>query len=127
MSGELASRQQGGLLDDLKKLDESYCELSKQEESLTEVLHRLQQEERVLQLALKEASETGTQRMQQERRDKDATAILRLEQALMESSSSEDEEGNAPDFQSLASVAKTSVLSANHRAHSSTERRSVKK
>ena len=106
MSGDAANRE--AVLGEVKKLDQEFCELLSQEASLTEIWHRLQQEEVVLQQAFKEASETGEQQMQQRRLEKDATAISRLEQALMESSSDEDN-GNFPDVQSFVSFAKSSA------------------
>ncbi len=96
------------LVDDLKKLDQEYLELSVREDALITVLRRLQEEETALRLALQEAAETGAQRMQQALRDKDQAAIARLEQALMESSS-EDEDAKAADGQSLYSFSKFSA------------------
>ena len=96
------------LVDDLKKLDQQYLELSVREEALMTVLQRLQEEETALRRALQEAAETGEQRMQQALRDKDLAAIARLEQALM-GSSSEEEDANAADGHSLFSFSKFSV------------------
>lgn len=88
-----------------KALNKEYSELSKQEELLVEMLTRLEKEERVLKQALKEACETGAQRLQQQRQAQEASALSRLEQALMESSSSEDEDNNNHnDAQSLFSM-----------------------
>jgi hypothetical protein len=95
------------LVDDLKKLDQEYLELSVREDALIAILRRLQEEETTLHLALQEASETGEQRMQQALRDKDQAAIARLEQALM-GSSSDEEDTNAADGQSLFSFPKFS-------------------
>jgi predicted RNase H-like nuclease (RuvC/YqgF family) len=76
---------------ELQKLDDELLELSRKEEYLQAILRSLKQQEDTLQKALKEASETGEERLQNERRRKDEQAIARLEQALMESSS-EDED-----------------------------------
>lgn len=86
------------LVEDITKLDQEYCELSEREEVLVAILRRLQEEETALHHALREAAETGEQRMQDKLRERDEAAIARLEQALMESSS---EEEDAPDTQSL--------------------------
>lgn len=99
---------------ELKVLADEYCELSKKERSLSDVLERLQREEEVLQSALKEASKSGAQRLQEERREKDATKISRLEQVLMESSSEEEDDGsNAMDVHSLFSYARSSATTQN--------------
>jgi hypothetical protein len=115
MSHELHASQDSNdtALQGLEKLADEYCELSTREDSLYEVLGRLEREEAVLQTAFKEASKTGAQRLQEERREKDATKIARLEEALMESSSEEDddEDGNAMDAHSLFSYGKTSITS----------------
>jgi 23S rRNA G2069 N7-methylase RlmK/C1962 C5-methylase RlmI len=74
-----------------EKLNDEFRELSKKEEYLQSILNSLKQQEDMLQNALKEASETGEERLQKERRQKDEQAIARLEEAWMESSS-EDED-----------------------------------
>ena len=99
MSGEEVSRST--LVDDIKKLDQEYCELSVREGVLVSILQRLQEEETALRQALREAMETGEHRMQQDLRKKDEAAIARLEQALMESSS--DDDVTRPDASSLFS------------------------
>jgi vacuolar-type H+-ATPase catalytic subunit A/Vma1 len=106
MSGDAGNRE--AVLGEVKELDEEFCELLNQEASLNEIWRRLQHEAVVLQQALKEASETGEQQMQQRRLDKDATAISRLEQALMMESSSDEDERHFQDVQSLVSFSKSS-------------------
>lgn len=95
----------------LEKLAGDYCELSTREDSLNAVLGRLEREEAVLQAAFEEASKTGAQRLQEERREKEATKIARLEEALMESSSEDDDEedGDAMDAHSLFSYGRNSI------------------
>lgn len=88
----------------LKTLNNEYLELSKQEDLLEETLQRLEKEEITLKQALKEANETGAQRLQQQRRDQEATALERLEQALMESSEDDEEDNHHNDNHSLFSM-----------------------
>ena len=75
--------------------------MSKKEEYLQSILRSLKHQEDTLQKALREASETGEERLQKERRRKDEQAIARLEQAWMESSSEDEDTKSNFDLISL--------------------------
>ena len=84
----------------LNRLGKEYRSIQDEEEELTEILHRLKQEERCLEGALQEASQTGQEQLQRQRRDRQADIVARLEDALLgedDSSSSNNNNNNSDD------------------------------
>jgi predicted nuclease with TOPRIM domain len=77
----------------LGQLNDEYRRIAAEEVSLTEVLERLHREEAMLKEALQEASETGAERLRQQRLERETSALARLEDALMGESSSDEEVG----------------------------------
>jgi chromosome segregation ATPase len=75
----------------LKNLDDEYSLLEAQEELLKDGLNKLKEDESCLQNALMETS-SDVRPVSAKRRNTDAEAVLRLEQALMESSSEEEDD-----------------------------------
>mmetsp|Transcript_14080 Transcript_14080/g.21507 ORF Transcript_14080/g.21507 Transcript_14080/m.21507 type:complete len:114 (-) Transcript_14080:777-1118(-) len=78
-----------------KHLADEYETLSKQEDNLRAILDQLKREEELLREALKEASESGQERLQKQQDEKNAAAIKRLEEALLDDDSSSN--GNEGD------------------------------
>jgi hypothetical protein len=74
----------------LHELDQQNLDLEANEELLNNVLRKLKEDESCLREAIKEES-TASQPPSQKRTAKDAEAVRRLEQALLGSSSSDDE------------------------------------
>lgn len=81
-------------LNEMERLNEEYIELSKQEASILEELHHLQQDETLLRDALQEMSETAREKMERKKRQREEDIVKNLQEALMrnDSSSSEDDE-----------------------------------
>ena len=77
----------------LGQLNDEYRRIAAKEVSLTEVLERLYREEAMLKEALQEATETGAERLHQQRLERETSALARLEDALMGESSSDEEVG----------------------------------
>mmetsp|Transcript_27355 Transcript_27355/g.40388 ORF Transcript_27355/g.40388 Transcript_27355/m.40388 type:complete len:148 (-) Transcript_27355:194-637(-) len=83
-----------------KNLADEYVNLSKQEDNLRLILDKLKREEHLIREALIEASESGPERLEKQLQAKKSAAIQRLEEALLDdsSSNSEEEDKNANDF-----------------------------
>jgi ribosomal protein S21 len=73
----------------LHQLDQENLELEAKEELLNNALRKLKEDESCLREAIKEES-TASQPPSQKRTAKDAEAVRRLEQALLESSSDDE-------------------------------------
>ena len=67
----------------LQQLNNEYKQLQSTEEQLTNYLHKLQQQQTSLQLALEQSSTSIKQQRDKESKLKDDEAVKRLEEALM--------------------------------------------
>lgn len=75
----------------LKQLDSQFVAMEATEVNLTATLDRLEQEEVKLQEAIQLVSESGAERLQRQRMTQDKEAIQRLEEALLNESSTDDD------------------------------------
>lgn len=77
------------------RLDTEYAKLNSEERSMMHILERLRKEEVALQKALQEASDS-----KRYRKERDDAAVARLERALFQSDSSDDEPNETNDLSS---------------------------
>ena len=80
----------------LKKLDDLFVAMEATEINLTAVLSRLEQEEIKLREAIQLVSESGVERLKRQRMAQDQEAIQRLEAALLNESSTDDDNDSSP-------------------------------
>lgn len=80
----------------LKKLDDLFVAMEATEINLTAVLSRLEQEEIKLREAIQLVSESGVERLKRQRMAQDKEAIQRLEAALLNESSTDDDNDSSP-------------------------------
>lgn len=82
------------------RLDDEYAKLNNDERNMMHILERLSREEAALQKALQEVSGSGAERLKRDRKERDDAAVARLESALFEIDSSDDEPSETKDVSS---------------------------
>ena len=84
----------------ITRLDDEYAKLNNEERNMMHILERLKREEAALQKALQEASVSGAERLRRDRKERDDAAVARLESALFEIDTSDDEPNETKDLSS---------------------------
>jgi hypothetical protein len=78
----------------LTRLDEEYSTLDQEESKLMIMMENVRKEETCLHEALKEATESGAERRARDKKERDDAVVARLESALFESDSSDEDDND---------------------------------
>jgi predicted RNase H-like nuclease (RuvC/YqgF family) len=86
----------------ITRLDDEYEKLNREERNMMAILERLKREQASLQAAIQEASESGADRLRKDRKEREDAAMARLENALFESDTSDDEPNETTEDSAVA-------------------------
>lgn len=86
----------------LSRLDDEYMTLDDEETKLVDLLNKTKQQEASLRHALQEACESGAERRLREIKQREEAAVAKLESALFESDSSDEDEDGDDDSKNPA-------------------------